>query len=147
MGPLSRASARTMIDHLLVRRMDSPRDPGDGAAGRWRLVCLMMLVAFLALGVAAFSAGTLPGDVSVRQELLTGDHSPLRLLAGTVNHAGKWHVLLPATLVLFVMSAVARRRWWLWVAVLVGSGLIEHAFKFLVGRPRPSGAALGFPSG
>src|SRR5439155_24783042 len=32
-------------------------------------------------------------------------------------------------------------------SVLIGSSLIQHAFKFLVGRSRPSGSSLGFPSG
>jgi undecaprenyl-diphosphatase len=56
-------------------------------------------------------------------------------------------VLLPATLLLYLLSRAARRHWWLWGAVMVGSSLIEHGFKFLVGRPRPSGFSLGFPSG
>ena len=41
----------------------------------------------------------------------------------------------------------APETWWLWAAAFIGSALVEHAFKFLVGRPRPSGASLGFPSG
>jgi len=48
---------------------------------------------------------------------------------------------------LFFLSAVARRHWWLWCSVLVGSSLIQHVVKFLVGRSRPSGSSLGFPSG
>jgi undecaprenyl-diphosphatase len=134
-----------VIGNVLVARHGN--GGGDDMAARWRTLCILALGAFLLLGLAAFTAGTLPGDVSVRRELLTEDHSPVRLLARTVNHAGKWYVLLPASLLLFAYSSVARGRWWLWGSVLIGSALIEHATKFLVGRPRPSGSSLGYPSG
>ena len=54
---------------------------------------------------------------------------------------------MPANLLLFLLSRAARRRWWLWSGIQVGSSLLEQAFKFMVGRPRPSGFSLGFPSG
>jgi undecaprenyl-diphosphatase len=135
-----------MIDDLAVEHArDCSRTAG--ASARWRLVCLLTLGAFLALGLCAFAAGTLPGDVSVRQDLLVEDHAPLKLVARAVNYGGKWQVLLPASLLLFALSGAARRHWWLWSALLIVSALIEHAFKLLVGRPRPSGSSLGFPSG
>jgi undecaprenyl-diphosphatase len=137
---------RLVIGNVLVGRPGGGGE-GDSVAWPWRVTCLVALGTFLLLGLAAFAAGTLPGDLTVRQELLTHDDSPVRLLARVVNHAGKWHVLLPAGLLLFAHSALARRRWWLWGAVLIGSALIEHATKFLVGRPRPSGSSLGYPSG
>jgi len=136
-----------MINNLAVERVERGSARSAGAAARWRLVCVLALGAFLSLGLAAFAAGILPGDLSVRQELLTDDHSPLRMLARVVNYGGKWQVLLPASLLLFALSGTARRHWWLWASVLIGSALIEHGFKFLVGRPRPSGSSLGFPSG
>ena len=71
----------------------------------------------------------------------------LHSLARWANLAGTWRVLLPVCLVIFALSHTARRRWWLWAGVFLGSGALEHAFKFLVDRPRPSGFALGFPSG
>jgi undecaprenyl-diphosphatase len=135
-----------VIGNVLVGRHGSGGD-GDSLAARWRVICVFALGAFLLLGLAAFATGTLPGDVSIRRELLTEDHSPIRLLARTVNHGGKWYVLLPASLLLFACSSVARRHWWLWGSVLIGSALVEHAAKFLVGRPRPSGSSLGYPSG
>jgi undecaprenyl-diphosphatase len=113
----------------------------------WRLVCLTTLAAFAGLGIAAFAAGLLPGDLPVRQELVQDSGSAAYQLARLVDPAGTWVVLLPASIALFALSAEARRRWWLWTAILAGSSLIEHASKFLVGRPRPSGFALGFPSG
>ncbi len=119
----------------------------EGAAANWRIACLLTLGAFMGLSVVAFATGVLPGDLMVRQELLENKSSPVYQLARVVNQAGTWHVLLPATLLLIFFSGAARQRWWLWCAILLGSPLIEHSFKFLVGRPRPSGFSFGFPSG
>ena len=88
-----------------------------------------------------------PGDVLVRQYLLQSDGGAVRTFARWANYGGRVHVLLPAAIVLFWLSSVARRNWRVWCAVLIGSSLIQHAFKFLVGRSRPSGSSLGFPSG
>ena len=118
-----------------------------GAAENWRIVCLVTLGAFLGLSVAAFATGVLPGDLALRQELLEPHAGLVERLARVVNQAGTWHVLLPATALLLALSRAARRHWWLWCAIMLGSSLLEHGFKFMVGRPRPSGFSLGFPSG
>ncbi len=119
----------------------------DDTTANWRILCLLTLGAFLGLSVAAFATGLLPGDLAVRQELLEPDSSLPHEVARIVNQGGTWHVLLPATLLLYLLSRAARRHWWLWAAIMVGSSLVEHGFKLLVGRPRPSGVSLGFPSG
>jgi len=118
-----------------------------GAAANWRLACLLTLGAFLGLSVAAFAIGVLPGDLTLRLELLEQHAGLAEQLARVVNQVGTWRVLLPATALLFVLSRAARRHWWLWCAIMLASSLVEHAFKVLVGRPRPSGFSLGFPSG
>ena len=118
-----------------------------GAAANWRLVCLLTLGAFLGLSVAAFATGLLPGDLALRQELLEQRAGLAEQLARVVNQVGTWHVLVPATVLLFALSRAARRHWWLWCAIMLGSSLLEHSVKFIVGRPRPSGFSLGFPSG
>ena len=118
-----------------------------GAAENWRIVCLLTLGAFLGLSLAAFATGVLPGDLALRQELLEPRAGLAEQLARVANQAGTWHVLFPATVLLFALSRAARRHWWLWCAIMVGSSLVEHGFKFMVGRPRPSGFSLGFPSG
>ena len=135
-----------MIESLAVRQSDER--PVQSADGRhWRAVCLVALGAFLGLGLAAYAAGILPGDLDVRRELLIEDNSPVRAFAWWVNLGGTWKVLLPVSLVIAALSRAARHHWWLWVAVFLASGALEHIFKFLVGRPRPSGFSLGFPSG
>ena len=116
-------------------------------AARWRIVCLVSLGLFLGLGVTVYAVGTLPGDLLVRQFLLGSDGGMVRKLARWANYGGRVQVLLPAAILLFVLSSVARRHWRVWCAVLIGSSLIQHAFKFMVGRSRPSGSSLGFPSG
>ena len=64
-----------------------------------------------------------------------------------VNLAGSWQVLLPGTLLLFVVFPRARPRWWLWVALMVAAPLAEGSLKHLVGRQRPENVSLSFPSG
>jgi membrane-associated phospholipid phosphatase len=118
-----------------------------GTAANWRLACLLTLGAFLGLSVAAFATGLLPGDLALRREIVEQDAGLTQHFARAVNQAGTWRVLLPATLLLLALSRAARRHWWLWCAIMVASSLIEHGFKFMVGRPRPSGFSLGFPSG
>jgi|KBSSwiStaDraftv2_1062776.scaffolds.fasta_scaffold41132_5 membrane-associated phospholipid phosphatase len=129
----------------IPRHADGGTSGGDTAS--WRIACLLALAAFVGMGVAAFLVGILPGDLSLRHELLIERPTALHSLARWANLVGTWRVLLPICLVIFALSRIARRRWWLWAGVFLGSGALEHAFKFLVDRPRPSGFALGFPSG
>ena len=117
------------------------------SAARWRIVCLVSLGIFLGLGLGAYATGVLPGDVLLRRELLVSDTGIVRTLARWANYGGRAEVLVPGTLLLFALSSMARRRWWLWCAVLIGAPTIQHVVKFLVGRSRPNGSAVGFPSG
>ncbi len=114
---------------------------------RWRALSLFALGAFLGLSAVVFATGLLPGDVLIRAEVLEGRGSLWHSLARWANYGGTWMVLLPAMLLLFWLSPAARRHWWLWCGVMIASGAVEHLFKLLVGRPRPRGTALGFPSG
>ena len=136
-----------MISDLAIGGSHQGGRASGATAARWRIVCLLTLGAFLGLGLAAFATGILPGDLSVRGELFPGDGSPLRTVAGWINLGGTWRVLLPGSLLLFALSRAARRQWWLWAGVLLASSVVEHGVKLLVGRPRPSGSSLGFPSG
>jgi undecaprenyl-diphosphatase len=116
-------------------------------AAHWRIVSLVFLGVFLGLGLLVYAVGVLPGDLLIRQQLLQGDTNIAHRLARWANYGGRAEFLLPATLLLFWLSPVARRHWGLWCTVLIGSSLVQHAVKFLVGRSRPSGSSLGFPSG
>jgi undecaprenyl-diphosphatase len=135
-----------MNDRALEGSIDAGRR-GPDALANWRIACLLTLGAFLGLSAAAFAAGLLPGDLAVRHEFLEQANNLAAWPPRAVNNGGTWRVLLPAMVLLFTLSRAARRHWWLWCAIMIGSSLIEHTFKYLVGRPRPSGFALGFPSG
>ena len=116
-------------------------------AALWRAVCLISLSVFLGLGVTVYATGVLPGDVFISQQLIANDTGVVTELARWVNYGGRAQVLVPAAILLFWLSPVARRDWWLWCVALIGAPLLQNVLKFVVGRPRPSGSSLGFPSG
>jgi membrane-associated phospholipid phosphatase len=102
---------------------------------------------FLAMTVAIAVLGWVPADVSVREGLLALASPVVVGVMRVVNRAGDWRVLLPGTLMLFVVFRRARETWWLWIALMVTAPTLEWAIKQLVGRPRPESLSLGFPSG
>jgi membrane-associated phospholipid phosphatase len=110
------------------------------------------LLAVAATGIVAVAAivaatGVLPGETALRA-LVRGTASPeMRSLARTIRPLGTWWGIVPGLLLLLAVSRHARRRWWLWAAVLVAAPLAGEALQELVGRLRPQGSALGFPSG
>jgi len=116
-------------------------------AARWRAVCLVTLAVFLALSAVVATVGILPGDVVIRRAILDTMGDPLHEVAKVVNLGGKFWVLGPALLLLLWYSAAARRHWWLWWIMLLVAGGTEQMFKYVIGRPRPSGGSPGFPSG
>lgn len=102
-------------------------------------VVLALLVRFL---------GLLPGEQSL-YDAIVGWASPdvVSIFRG-INYLGDKLVLLPATLLLFwIAPAETRRRWWLWAGVMVSAPILEVLGKGIIGRPRPAGHSLGFPSG
>jgi len=117
------------------------------AVARWRVLCLLMLGAFLGLSGVVYAVGLLPGDAALHGEILEARGSLAHAAARWLDYGGKWVVLGPAMLAVFAWSRAARRHWWLWCALMPIGGAIEQLFKFLVGRPRPRGFHWGFPSG
>lgn len=117
------------------------------AVARWRVLCLLMLGAFLGLSGVVYAVGLLPGDAALHGEILEARGGLAHAAARWLDYGGKWVVLGPAMLLVFAWSRTARRHWWLWVGLLAGSGAMEQLFKFLVARPRPRGFHWGFPSG
>jgi membrane-associated phospholipid phosphatase len=112
-----------------------------------RHVLALAIACFLALTATILVLGSVPADVSVREFLLAHASPAMVKLMRLVNRAGDWRVLLPGTLLLFVVFPRARERWWLWAGLMAVAPLLEGSFKFLIGRPRPEDASLGFPSG
>jgi membrane-associated phospholipid phosphatase len=110
---------------------------------------LFVLVAAGVVAVTAILAasGVLSGETELRA-LVRGASSPeLRWLARRIRPLGTWWGMLPGFLVLITASRHARQRWWLWGAALVLAPLAGEGLQELVGRLRPRGPALGFPSG
>ncbi len=124
-----------------VSAMDAP------TVARWRALCLVMLGAFLGLSAVVHAFGLLPGDLDLQREIIEQRGTMAHAVARWLDYGGKWEFLAPAMLLLLAWSRTARRRWWLWCALLPLSGAIEQLFKLLVGRPRPRGFHWGFPSG
>ena len=114
---------------------------------RWRVLCVILLGAFLGLSGVVFAVGLLPGDVALHAEILEARGGPAHAAARWFDYGGKWMVLAPAMLALFTWSPTARRHWWLWCLLMPAGGAVEQLFKLLVGRPRPRGVNMGFPSG
>jgi membrane-associated phospholipid phosphatase len=110
------------------------------------------LVAVVAASVVVVSAllaaaGVLPGENAVRAAVRGVSSPELRSLARKIRPLGTWWGIVPGVLLLLAASSHARRRWWLWSLTLVLAPLAGEALQELVGRLRPRGLALGFPSG
>jgi undecaprenyl-diphosphatase len=110
------------------------------------------LAALLAVGIVAVTAvvaatGVLPGETALRSLVRGLSSYELRSLSRTIRPLGTWWGLVPWLLLLLAMSSHARRRWWLWGAALIAAPLCGEALQEMVGRLRPRGSALGFPSG
>ena len=112
-----------------------------------RSVLVVAGACFAALTVAIVVLGSVPADVSVRETVLALASPAVVDAMRVVNRAGDWRVLLPGTLLLFVVFRRARETWWLWAALMGMAPTLEWAFKQLVGRTRPESLSLSFPSG
>jgi membrane-associated phospholipid phosphatase len=102
---------------------------------------------FLLLTLAVIVFPTVPGDEAARNWLLGLATPPVVGTLRVINKAGSWRVLLPASLLLFVVFPRARRRWWIWGGLMVAAPIAEGLLKILIGRPRPEELSMGFPSG
>ncbi len=110
------------------------------------------VIAVAAAGVVAITAvlaatGILPGETAVRAVVRGVSSREMRSLARAIRPLGTWWGIVPGLLLLLAASRHARRRWWLWGLALVVAPLAGEALQELVGRLRPRGPALGFPSG
>ena len=102
---------------------------------------------FLALAITVVLVNPFPGDAAARLWVIGYGSPGVIQAARLVNHLGSWTMLLPLTLALFVVFPTARRRWWIWIALMITAPIAEGLLKILIGRPRPEEASMGFPSG
>jgi membrane-associated phospholipid phosphatase len=102
---------------------------------------------FLVLALAVLLVDPFPGDASARLWVLGFGSPEVLQVARLINHLGSWQVLLPLTLGLFGAFPRARRRWWIWLGLMIAAPAAEGLLKILIGRARPEEASMGFPSG
>jgi undecaprenyl-diphosphatase len=112
----------------------------------WGLIALAAVAIVAATAIAA-ATGVLPGEAALRAAVREVSSAELRRLARTIRPLGTWWGMVPGLVLLLATSRHARRRWWLWGSVLVAATLAGEALQEVVGRLRPRGSALGFPSG
>ena len=112
-----------------------------------RAILLVAGACFVALTLTVALGGTTPVDVATRDTLLALASPAVTEAMRVINYAGSWKLLLPATLLLFVALPRARRRWWVWIGLMLAAPATEGLLKLLIGRPRPEDLSMGFPSG
>src|SRR5262245_59358352 len=89
------------------------------------------------LALAALALPSIPGDVTAREWLLGLETPAFVAVLRVINRAGSGWLLVPATLLLYVAFPRARKRWWIWIGLMLAAPAAEALLKFAVGRPRP----------
>ncbi len=118
------------------------------AASRWRGIFVGSAGVFVALALVISLRGSLPGERALYDAVAAWTSPAVVTIFWWINWLGSKWILIPATLLLlWAAPPEARRRWWLWVGVMVVAPLFEGLWKLLIGRPRPVGKGLAFPSG
>jgi membrane-associated phospholipid phosphatase len=110
-------------------------------------VGLVSATAFVALALAVLALPAIPGDEASRQWLLAAASPAVVEALRVINYAGSWRLLLPATLLIILAFPRARKRWWIWIGLMLAAPAVEGLLKIVIGRPRPEDASMGFPSG
>lgn len=110
-------------------------------------VLLAGAAGLLVVTLAVVALPSVPGESAIRDWVLGLATPPVVAVFRVINHAGHWRVLLPASLLLFLVFPLARRRWWIWGGMMVAAPICEGLLKNLIGRARPEEASMGFPSG
>lgn len=119
--------------------------------GRVRLLVVLAIafgISFVSLGFEASEPEFFSVDYTTRAFVQSAHPPWLDGLMHRLSDVGSGYVLVPANVVVFVVLAVRRQpRPWLIPALTGGAVLLEVVTKWVVHRPRPKGAAYGFPSG
>src|SRR5439155_27060384 len=92
---------------------------GGAPAGRsrvapWRLVCLISLGVLIALALAAYATGALPGDPFLLRLFGAKDTGFSTDLSRWVNRGGRTEELVPRMALLFALSSLPRPGGRLW---------------------------------
>ena len=118
------------------------RDAGRG----WAFILLAAAAVFVASAAAVSLAGVPLFERRFYEALTTA--IPNALVFRRVTRLGSVSVLLPVSVFLVVLlPRQFLRRWWVWVVVMIAVTTLEGLGKVSIGRSRPGGMRLGFPSG
>lgn len=115
----------------------------------WAILVLATVsaLAFLALGVLAFNQHFFDLDHSVHDMVRAGIYPQLRPLMQALSRIGSGYVLIPLTIVAYVLLKRRGHRAARWVpGMLAGAFVVFALAKWIVARPRPKLSPYGFPS-
>jgi undecaprenyl-diphosphatase len=113
---------------------------------RWAFILLAAAAVFVASSAIVSLAGVPAFERAFYEALTTA--IPNALVFRRITRLGSVAVLLPLSVFLIVLlPRQFLRRWWMWIVVMVAVTTLEGLGKFGIGRPRPGGMRLGFPSG
>ena len=125
---------------------EAPAAPARDAATDWGWVGVTAGVVFVGLALLTRLAGVLSVERDVYEGVLVA--VPKSDLWRSISRFGSNTVLFPAAVFLIVLlPGRFLRHWWLWAAAMLLASGLEGLGKLAIGRTRPHGLALGFPSG
>jgi undecaprenyl-diphosphatase len=116
------------------------------AGRRWAWILVGAAAVFIASATTVVLTGV-PALERAFYDALTRA-IPNALVFRSITRFGSVDVLLP--LAVFLVVLLPRqflRRWWMWIVVMIAVTTLEGLGKVGIGRPRPGGMRLGFPSG
>lgn len=121
--------------------------PSSSRRRNARRVLLASAACFLVLALVVLLVDPVPGDAAARLWLLGLESPGVVEVMRVINQLGNGRVLVPATLLLFLAFPVTRKRWWVWLGLMLSAPAAEGLLKIAVGRARPEDASMSFPSG
>jgi undecaprenyl-diphosphatase len=116
---------------------------------RWAVLVLAIVsaLAFLALAVFAFNQQLFDLDHSVHDLIRPAEYPQLRPLMQLLSRIGSGYVLIPLTLILYVVLKRQGHRAARHIpAMFAGAFAVFALTKWIVARPRPKLSPYGFPS-
>jgi membrane-associated phospholipid phosphatase len=116
---------------------------------RWAVLVLAIVsaLAFLALAVFAFNQQLFDLDHSVHDLIRPAEYPQLRPLMQLLSRIGSGYVLIPLTLILYVVLKRQGHRAARHIpAMFAGAFVVFALTKWIVARPRPKLSPYGFPS-
>ena len=116
---------------------------------RWAVLVLAIVsaLAFLALAVFAFNQQLFDLDHTAHDLIRPAEYPQLRPLMQLLSRIGSGYVLIPLTIVLYVVLKRQSHRAARYIpAMFAGAFAVFALTKWIVARPRPKLSPYGFPS-